>query len=235
MTVASEAGTIPAEIIERFRAIDLACIGDALRGLGLNAVEYRVKPLDPRSTMCGTAITMRMIPLQDRSRWYEWERHPRELVHLAKPGDVLVIDVGGDLDCGIWGGNVTNEDAVPAGLGGVVIDGVCRDQGDVIRSGIPTFVRGTSPMHGHGIYGTTCFNTEPVRIGGISIAPGDLVVGDADGIAVIPAGRAEEIVALAEERHVLDTTPKLGTPEDAKKRSQQRNRLYGLTVPPEHR
>jgi 4-hydroxy-4-methyl-2-oxoglutarate aldolase len=236
MSVATETPpTIPAEIIERFRAIDLACIGDALGGLHLNCVEYRLKPLDPDCTMCGPAVTMRLIPLQDRNLWYETERHPRELVHLANPGDVLVIDIGGDLKHGIWGGNVSNEDGVPAGLGGVVIDGVCRDQHDVIRSGIPTFVRGTSPLHGHGVYGTTCFNTEPVRIGDISVNPGDLMIGDADGIAVIPAARAEEIVALAEERHILDTTPKLGTPEDSKARSRQRNRLYDLPVPPEDR
>jgi 4-hydroxy-4-methyl-2-oxoglutarate aldolase len=234
MGVVTEATGIPVEIIERFRAIDLACIGDVLRGLHLNCVEYRLKPLDLSWTMCGPAITMRLLPLQDRNLWYETERHPRELVHLANPGDVLVIDVGGDLECGVWGGNVS-QDGRLAGLGGVVVDGACRDSVDVIRSGIPTFVRGTTPLHGHGVYGTTCFNSDPVRIGDISVSPGDLMIGDADGIAVIPAGRAEEIVALAEERHILDTTPTLGTPEDAKLRSQQRNRLYDLPVPPEHR
>jgi 4-hydroxy-4-methyl-2-oxoglutarate aldolase len=235
MTIVEETTAIPQEIIDRFRAIDLACIGDVLGGLHLNCVEWGIKPLDRTMKMCGPAITMRLIPLQDKSIWYEQERHPRELVHLAKPGDVLVIDNGGDLDRGIWGGNVSNEDGVPAGLGGVVIDGVCRDTEDVIRSGIPTFVRGSSPLHGHGVYGTTCFNTEPVRIGHISVAPGDLMIGEADGIAVIPARRAQEIVELAELRHELDTTPKLGTAEDSKRRSQLRNQLYDLPVPPEHR
>jgi regulator of RNase E activity RraA len=234
MSVATEPTGIPVEIIERFRVIDLACIGDVLGGLHLNCVEYRLKPLDPSWTMCGPAITMRFIPLQDRNRWYETERHPREMVQLASPGDVLVIDAGGDLKSGVWGGNVSNDGRL-AGLGGVVIDGVCRDQQDVRKSGIPTFVRGTTPLHFHGVYGTTCFNSEPVRIGDISVNPGDLMIGDADGIAVIPADRAEEIVALAEERHTLDTTPPLGTPEDSKLRSQQRNRLYDLPVPPEHR
>ncbi len=235
MAAVEETVAISDEIMERFRAIDLACIGDVLGGLRLNCVEWRLKPLDRTSRMCGRAVTMRLIPLQDRSIWYEQERHPRELVHEANPGDVLVIDVGGDRDCGIWGGNVSTEDGVPAGLGGVVIDGVCRDSDDVIRTGIPTFVRGTSPLHGHGVYGTTCYMSEPVRIGGISVAPGDLMIGDADGIAVIPARRAAEIVELAEVRHELDTTPKLGTPEDSKARSQLRNKLYDLPVPPEHR
>jgi 4-hydroxy-4-methyl-2-oxoglutarate aldolase len=235
MSGITETASIPAELKERFRAIDVACIGDVLRGLHLNCIDYHVKPLDRSWTMCGPAITMRLLPLQDRSRWYESERHPRELVQLAEPGDVLVIDQGGDLDYTIWGGNVANDAGVAAQLGGVVVDGACRDSVDVIRSGIPTFVRGTTPMHGHGVYGTTCFNTEPVRIGGISIAPRDLVIGDADGIVVIPVARAEEILVLAEERHELDTTPADGTAEDAKRRSQVRNRLYDLPVPPHHR
>jgi len=234
MSVATEAPEVPPAIIERFRAIDLACIGDVLRGLHLNCIEYRLKPLDPKWTMCGPAKTMRMIPLQDRKLWYETERHPRELVQLANPGDVLVIDAGGDLKCGVWGGNVSG-DGRDAGLGGVVIDGATRDSIDVIASGVPTFVRGTTPMHFHGVYGTTCFVSEPVRIGDISVSPGDLIVGDADGIAVIPAARAEEVITLAEERHLLDTTPPLGTPEDAKLRSQRRNRLYDLPIPPQHR
>ena len=234
MSVATDVTGIPVAIVERFRAIDLACIGDVLRGLHLNCIEYRLKPLDRSWTMCGPAVTTRFVPLQDRNLWYETERHPRELVHLAKRGDVLVIDAGGDLEYGVWGGNVSNDGRL-AGLGGVVIDGACRDSVDVIQSGIPTFARGTTPMHFHGVYGTTCFNSEAVRIGDISVNPGDLMIGDADGIAVIPANRAEEIVALAEERHLLDITPALGTPEDSKLRSQQRNRLYDLPVPPEHR
>lgn len=234
MSVATEATGIPTAIIDRFRTIDLACIGDVLRGLHLNCVEYRVKPLARDWTICGPAVTMRFIPLQDRKLWYETERHPRELVHLANAGDILVIDAGGDLAHGVWGGNVSN-DGRRAGLGGVVIDGACRDSTQIIQSGVPTFARGTTPMHFHGHYGTTCFNNEPVRVGDVSVNPGDLIVGDADGIAVIPAARAEEVVALAEERYTLDNTPALGTPEDAKLRSQQRNRLYDLPVPPEHR
>jgi 4-hydroxy-4-methyl-2-oxoglutarate aldolase len=230
-----ETASIPVEFIDRFRAIDVASIGDVLRGLHLNCIENLVQPLERTWTMCGPAITMRLLPLQDRNRWYESERHPRELVQLAKPGDVLVIDQGGDLHATIWGGNVSSNDGVAAQLGGVVIDGACRDSVDVIRAGIPTFVRGTTLSHGHGVYGTTCFNTEPVRIGNISVAPGDLVIGDADGIVVIPAGRAEEILLLAEERYELDNTPAKGTPEDTKWRSQVRNRLYDLPVPPQHR
>ena len=231
----NEPAKVHQDVVERFRAIDVACIGDVLRGLRLRCVEPRIKPLERGWTICGPAITMRLLPLQDESRWFEWERHPRQLVRMASPGDVLVIDQGGDLDHTIWGGNVSSSDGVEMQLGGVVIDGACRDQLEIIRAGIPTFVRGTTPMHGHGVYGTTCFNSEPVRIGGISIAPHDLVVGDADGIAVIPAARAEEIVLLAEERHELDTTPADGTREDARRRSQLRNRLYGLPIPPEDR
>jgi 4-hydroxy-4-methyl-2-oxoglutarate aldolase len=228
------AKVVPFEIVEDFRKIDVACIGDALRGLGLNCVYQGVKPLLREWTMCGPAITMRLVPLQDRQKWYEWERHPRQLVNLAKPGDVLVIDQGGDLDYTLWGGNVAGGGR-RAKLGGVVIDGATRDAMSCIAAGIPTFVKGTTPQHGHGVYGTTCFNNEPVRIGSISIAPGDLVVGNADGIAVIPWSRATEVLALAQERHHLDTTAPEATPENAKTRMLTRSRIYGLEPPPEYR
>jgi regulator of RNase E activity RraA len=222
----------PASVIERFRAVDVASIGDVLRGLGLNCIEPGIKPLERTWTVCGPAITMRLIPLQDASRWFERERHPRQLVRLARPGDVLVIDQGGDLDHTIWGGNVASNDGVEMKLGGVVIDGACRDQRQVVDAGIPTFVRGTTTMHGHGVYGTTCFNSEPVRVGRISIAPGDLVIGDADGILVVPAARAEEVIGLAEERLALDTLPPANTSEETARRHAHRNRLYGLPNPP---
>jgi regulator of RNase E activity RraA len=223
---------VSANVIDAFREIDVPCIGDALRGLGLNCIEPGIKPLERTWTMCGPAVTMRLVPLQDPSRWFDRERHPRELVRMAAPGDILVIDQGGDVDYTIWGGNVASNDGVEMQLGGVVIDGACRDQHAVIESGIPTFVRGTTPMHGHGVYGTTCFNSEPVRLGRISVAPGDLVIGDADGVLVVPLDRAEEILQRAQERHELDTSVADGSPEDADRRNRLRNRLYGIPDPP---
>ena len=225
--------TLPgiARAVERLRMVSIANIGDVLRGLGLNCIEPGIKPLLPGWSICGRALTMRLIPLQDPHRWYESERPPLELIKLSRPGDVFVIDSGGDRDFALWGGYAA-EEAARARVGGIVIDGVCRDSLHITSVGVPTFARGTSPMHGHGVYGTTCFNDEPVRIGRISIAPGDIVAADADGITVIPANRVEEIAALAQERYELDTAPRPETVEARRERQEHLHRLYNLPDPP---
>lgn len=226
--------TVTAAVVDRFRALPATCVGDALRGLGLRCVETGLAPLDPRWRICGPAVTMRLVPIQDPSRWYAEERSPQEVARLARPGDVLVVDQGGDLEHALWGGIAAGRDAVASGLGGVVIDGPCRDRLAVREAGVPTFVRGTTLRHGHGVYATTCVTSERVRIGSISVGPGDLVVGDLDGIAVVPPHRLDEVLANAERLHELEAPPDPDTPEEATRRARLREQLYGLVPRPTH-
>lgn len=228
------------EIVEGFRAVCVACISDVLNGLGLRCVEQGLKPLRPEWTLCGPALTVRLIPLQDPARWYLEEQHPGSLMDIARPGDVIVIDQGGVVDYTIWGGNTATKAKV-MGLGGVVIDGACRDSTQIAALGCPTFVKSTTSQHGHGVFRSVCYNTEPIRIGGISVAPGDIVVGNNDAIAVIPAGRAAEILARAQELHTMDEAGNAriaaGLPQSdpqTKAASRRRNyELKGLAIPPE--
>lgn len=159
-----------------------------------SSVAKPLAPLPANTTMCGVARTLRLIPLQD-PRDVDLEIHPGQLIYDAKPGDIMVIDAGGNTDYTIWGQSVHAE-AVRKKIGGVLIDGATRDATDIVRQGTPVFCKGTTPQHAHGIWRTTCYMSEPVQIGTMSVAPGDLILGDDDGVVVIPRLRAAEILQL---------------------------------------
>lgn len=195
---------VPSELVEKFRALLPAHVGDVLRGLGLNCIAEGVYPLDRKMKVCGTAVTMRHIASRDGKNR---ARHEQVLIEMCRPGDVLVVDMGGRTDGGTWGGGIA-VDAQKRGLDGVVIDGGARESEELIRLGFPTFVRGVTQRHTHGSFVSTCLNNEPVQIGvlpfAVPIYPGDLVLGDADGIVVVPREMAQEVYELAKERTDID-------------------------------
>jgi len=195
---------ISSEMVEQYRLLDVACISDVTQGLQLNCVYQGLKPLIRTWKICGPAITIRLIPIQDRRNWYKEEQHPGSLMNIAQPGDVIVIDQGGYVEKAIWGSN-TSILAKTLDLGGIVIDGACRDNEQIIECGFPTFVRSTTCIHGHGTLRSTCYNSEPVKLGSISVAPGDLIVGNSDAIIAIPAERAGEILELSKEMQYDDS------------------------------
>lgn len=120
----------------------------------------------------------------------------RMIVRL-RPGDVLVVDGGGDVTNALMGELMTLE-AKRRGCAGLVIDGAIRDVAEIAEIDLPTYARGHSLR---GPYKTMPgFLDVPVAIGGQVIAPGDVVVGDADGVVTFPASRAAEVVAQAREK-----------------------------------
>ena len=153
------------------------------------ALDADLKPLDPTSTIAGRAVTLDLAPADN---WY---------VHLALlecgPGDVLVIDAKGFLEAGPWG-DVLTAAAQERGLAGMVIDGAVRDSQDIIASGFPVFARGLS------IKGTTKIVpgriNVPITVGGVVVAPGDVIVGDADGLVRVPAAEVHTALAASEAR-----------------------------------
>lgn len=235
---------IDSDIVEQYRGLDVACISDVTQGLRLNCVYQGLKPLVRTWKICGPALTIRLIPIQDRQKWYKEEQHPGSLMNIAQPGDVIVIDQGGYVEKAIWGSN-TSILAKELALDGIVIDGACRDNEQIIECDFPTFVKSTTCMHGHGSLRSTCYNSEPVQLGSISVAPGDLVVGDSDAIIVIPAERALEILELSKEMQDDDAQTLSKITEQAKTRqlfqrggptsdSMRRNwELKGLEIPPD--
>src|SRR5882762_4035016 len=98
--------------------------------------------------LCGPAVTMRQITSRDNRNW---ARHEKVLAEMCRPGDVLVMDCGGRMDGAPWGSNVTRE-ARTRGLEGTVIDGVSRDSEEIVEMGYPTFTRGVTLPHTHGLF-----------------------------------------------------------------------------------
>jgi 3-hexulose-6-phosphate synthase/6-phospho-3-hexuloisomerase len=139
----------------------------------------------PGQRMAGRAVTCRTLP-------GDWAK-PVEAIDLCGEGDVLVVDAQG-IPPAVWGELATNS-AVNRRLAGVVVHGAIRDTRDIARLGLPVFARHVSAQAGEpkgfGEIGVS------LRIEGVEIRPGDWVVGDEDGVIVLPRARAAEIANRA--------------------------------------
>lgn len=166
-----------ADIREMLTRVSAANVSDALHRSGDIP---GMRPLAPGTKMVGPAFTVRTAP-------GDWAK-PVQAIDMAEPGDVLVIDAGGILPA-CWGELATNS-AMQRGLAGVVIYGAARDTGDIRELGFPLFSTLITPTaaeaKGFGEIGV------PIRIAGVNIAPGDWVIGDDDGVCVIPKDKAVE-------------------------------------------
>lgn len=175
------------EIIRQLAEFPVAILGDAMERRGI--MDHGIKALNPDARICGPAITV------------ETRAADNLMVHaalkIACPGDVIVVNTHGDLSAGIWG-EITTRMAVRKGLGGLVMDGAVRDSRELAASAFPVFCRGVSPCGG-GKEGAGQVNL-PISCGGVPVQPGDIIVGDADGIVVVPAIIAELVIAGARKR-----------------------------------
>ena len=120
---------------------------------------------------------------------------------IAEPGDVIVVDAGGDVTNAIIGENAAAY-AESLGLAGVVINGAIRDSAAIAARQFPVFAIGITHR---GPYkdGPGEVNV-PISIDGMVIVPGDLMLGDGDGVVCVPRGRAEEVYAAALAKHQKD-------------------------------
>jgi len=147
-----------------------------------------VQPVTPGKKIVGKAVTVHTCP-------GDWAK-PVEAIDEAESGDVIVVD-GGGLPLVVWGGLATNS-AVQRGLAGAVIYGGVRDIGEIQEAGFPVFASHIAPNAGEprglGEIGV------PIRIGGILIQPGDWIVGDDNGVLVLPKDRAVEMANRAMDR-----------------------------------
>jgi 4-hydroxy-4-methyl-2-oxoglutarate aldolase len=150
------------------------------------AMHPRIKPIATPIKMVGPALTVRTRPADNLMAHYA--------THIAMPGDVLVIDAGGLETNSIWGGLMTHT-AKKKGLAGVVIDGAVRDSATIRQLGYPIFARAVSPMNGHKD-GPGEVNVI-IQCGGVQVKPGDIIVGDDDGVVVVPREDAEIILEKA--------------------------------------
>jgi len=185
------------KLIEGFKEIPTGNIADAMDSLGLlGGVAAGLHPIDRNQPhMVGRAVTVLQGPRRPGAGTDHLTRHSKVLDETARPGDVMVISVGGRTDVCTWGGLLSLR-AKRKGLAGVVIDGAARDQNDMIASGLPAFVRGFTPQSSHITLDTLAVN-QPINCGGVQVRPGDIVVGDDTGVIFIPVDRAQEVLEAA--------------------------------------
>ena len=159
------------------------------------ALPWAIRPLDPSMRIRGPACTVEG-PGGD-NLWLH------RAIYAAAPGDVLVVFVQGAYEHGYWGDIMTNA-AIGRGLGGLVIDGGVRDGESLRALGFPVFARGLCIRGTAKDHGARGFVNAPLLIGDVAVSPGDLVVGDGDGVVIVPRDAAPEIVRLASERETRE-------------------------------
>jgi len=194
---------IPKDVIDAYRKFPLWIVWSFGQRAGLNCATGVALPIKREWRICGPAVTMRVIPIQDTHKYNDntsadFEHSLHTLVRLADRGDVMVLDMGGDTEYTLFGGTVA-KDAKYFGCDGAVIDGMHRDTAELLECDFPMFSRGGANPDGHGRYRTANLNDEAVRIGSISIAPGDLVLGDMDGVVVVPRDRILEFLPALQQ------------------------------------
>ncbi|MFB5189437.1 4-carboxy-4-hydroxy-2-oxoadipate aldolase/oxaloacetate decarboxylase [Alicyclobacillus fastidiosus] len=151
----------------------------------------KIKPVSKTMKLCGFAMTV-LSPPGD-NLWLH------RAIYQANPGDVLVVDVGTAYEYGYWGEIMTTA-AIERGIGGLVINGCVRDLDRLVELDFPIFARGIC-INGTGKddMAQSAVNS-PARIGDVIVFPGDLVLGDSDGVVVIPRKQVSSVAELAKAR-----------------------------------
>ncbi|MEK6309844.1 MAG: methyltransferase [Curtobacterium sp.] len=180
------------DVVERLGALPVANIGDAMQRLGV--VEAEISAVWHGARTAGTARTVEVAGGDNAG--------VHEALDTLQPGDVLVVNGHGVRDRALVG-ELIAERLRARGCVGLVVDGAVRDVGDLADIGFPVFARAVTPA---GPYRNGPFRVGvPVAIGGVVVHPGDVVVGDGDGVAVVPAAEASDVLARAEAKHADET------------------------------
>ena len=184
-------------LIEAFSKVAIASVADAVdkvcgkRGY----VDSSIKPRINDKRICGPAATV----LEAATDEVLPPQHALDLIDEAAPGSVIVISIaGGESEVAVWGGLMT-AGAVANGHAGALLDGGVRDLVEIRRDyGFPVYARSVSPGTTVGRFRTVASQV-PVSVGGVVIHPGDIVVGDVDGVVIVPRAQAEAVLAMAQE------------------------------------
>ncbi|ADE03361.1 4-carboxy-4-hydroxy-2-oxoadipate aldolase/oxaloacetate decarboxylase [Haloferax volcanii] len=176
------------ELVEAFEEIPSTIVSDVTGNIGLT-MDAGLRPAYDGVEMAGTAVTVKAAPGDNLII--------HKAITLTEPGDVLIIDCDGYTDTGHVG-ELMCTSCQANGLAGLVIDGAYRDSREIAEMEFPVYGRGVNPQgplkQDPGSVNVT------VSVGGVSVDPGDIVIGDDDGLAVIPRRGAEEVLERAHEK-----------------------------------
>ncbi|MDQ4061797.1 MAG: RraA family protein [Pseudomonadota bacterium] len=206
LTVRREFPRPRAEHVERLAGAPVGHIVDAQGRVG--ALHHAIKPVTRAHRFAGAALTVDAGPRDNLAAW--------AALSVAKPGDVLVITTGGYEGAAVTGDLMVGM-ARNAGIVAVVTDGLVRDLDGLDAIGIPVFAAGVTPnspqKNGPGRIGL------PIVVGGVAVAPGDILCGDRDGVVVVAQDRAAEVVqgldAIRDKEAAIEAAIRAGDREPA--------------------
>lgn len=162
----------------------------------IGALPSAIKPVSDDMKLAGPAYTVH-VPAGD-NLWIH------RAIYAASPGDVLVVYTSGGHEWGYWG-DILNSAAIARGLGGLVIDGGVRDTGELADMPFAVFSDGVCIRGTIKDYQGLAWSREPIQIGDVVIKQGDLVIGDRDGVAVIPQASVVDALQKGVEREQDET------------------------------
>ncbi len=175
--------------IEAFKKLSVAVVSDALDRLGLHGACLGIAPLSTGFRLVGRAFTVKYIPVGVEKGTVG------DYIDDVPPGQVVVLDNAGRLDCTVWGDILTSI-AHRRGIAGTVIHGVCRDIARSFDLRYPIFSRGRFMRTGKDRVQVAGLNV-PASLGDVQVKPGDLLVGSDDGIVVVPREKEKEVLSVA--------------------------------------
>jgi RraA family protein len=179
------------DLLTAFKSIPTAIVSDNMNRLFAGGPELR--PVHRQGTLCGAALTVRTRPGDNLM--------VHKALDIAQPGDVVVVDAGGDTTNAIIG-EIMWSYAKSRGVAGFVIDGSVRDTAVLALGDLPVYARGATHRgpykDGPGEIGI------PVSVGGMTVSPGDIILGDEDGILAIPQAEARTILELAQAQQARE-------------------------------
>ncbi|MGD0233837.1 MAG: RraA family protein [Syntrophorhabdales bacterium] len=178
---------------KRLESISTTNLSDALDQAGLRGAVIGIRPLFGMPKVVGRAVTIKITA----AGMMKSKRHLGiDAIAVSSPGDVIAIDNRGDTYNNCWG-EILSCAAQQKRVSGVLIDGAARDVDFCQEIGFPVFARGVVPITARGRIIQEDFNC-PIRLGDVQVRPGDILVGDVNGVVVIPEEKVDEVLSAAE-------------------------------------
>ncbi len=195
----SRPDTVP-ELITAFKGLATSTIGNVLDDLGIGSIGLNLRPVASGMRFIGAALTVKEVT-GAKNAYKPSEFGLGAVIDLCQPLDVVVIDNGGQ-QVSTWGG-VASVAAMQNGVAGLVVDGGVRDADEIIEQGFPVFSRHVVPLSGKTRVKVIEINTT-VKIDGMPVHPGDIIIGDSSGLVVVPREHAAEVAQRAAELEQQD-------------------------------
>jgi regulator of RNase E activity RraA len=186
------------ELVALFADLDTPGVSDALDKLGLHGQALGIAPLaNYPHAIVGPAFTVKYVPAAVAAGTVG------DFIDDVAEGDIIVLDNDGRTDCTVWGDILTQYSGL-RGIAGTIIDGVCRDVSKALDVGYPLFTAGRFMRTGKDRVQVESVNST-VAVGTVRVGARDIVVADANGVVIVPRGRAREVADAARQIEMVET------------------------------